>query len=64
METPKGKSLLEFLAFKKKTKQIWREEMGFIYHLLLFSYFFLIFFVVVFSPLHELISFSRVFDVV
>ena len=28
-----------FLAFKKKKKDIWREEMGFIYHLLLFSCF-------------------------
>ena len=39
-----------FLALKKKKKkEIWREEMGFIYHLLLFSCFFS-FFMVVFSP--------------
>ena len=48
-----------FLALKKNNKEILREEMGFIYTLLLFSSFFLIFYGCI-SPLHELISFSRV----
>ena len=39
----------QFLALKKKKKEILREEMGFIYHLLLFSCFFS-FFMFVFSP--------------
>ena len=64
METPKGKSLLgrSVLSLEEEEEGDLKRRNGFQLHSTPILFLFLIFYGCI-SPLHELISFTRVFDV-